>query len=210
MLEIILTALDAPLADAWEKECGALEGVIVHRGSIFDCGADALVSPANSFGFMDGGIDMLYSRRFGWGVQDALQARIRERHHGELIVGAAELVQTGGVPPYLIAAPTMRVPMILGAETVAPFLAARAALLVWRHGALGDGTPHRDVIQQIAFPGLGTGVGQVPPATCARQVRAAIEEVILERGGFPTSWHDAQSRHQRLYADAVRDLQYPT
>lgn len=24
------------------------------------------VSPANSFGFMDGGIDMVYSRHFGW------------------------------------------------------------------------------------------------------------------------------------------------
>ena len=28
--------------------------------------ADAIVSPANSFGFMDGGIDMVYSKRFGW------------------------------------------------------------------------------------------------------------------------------------------------
>lgn len=208
MLDIVLTAVDAPLARAWESEVGDLAGVTVHRGSIFDCGADALVSPANSFGFMDGGIDMLYSQRFGWEVQEALQARIRERHHGELIVGAAELVETGGVPPYLIAAPTMRVPMILGPETIAPFLAARAVLLCWKHGALDDGTPHRDVVQRIAFPGLGTGVGQVPPTTCARQVRAAIEEVLLETRGFPTSWHDAQARHQRLYGDAVRDLQH--
>ena len=28
--------------------------------------ADAIVSPANSFGFMDGGIDYAYSDHFGW------------------------------------------------------------------------------------------------------------------------------------------------
>ncbi len=38
---------------------------------------------------MDGGIDLLYSRQFGWGVQKRLQQAIRERHAGELLVGAA-------------------------------------------------------------------------------------------------------------------------
>ena len=31
-------------------------------------------------------------------------------------------------------------------------------------------------IQRVAFPGLGTGVGQLGPNTCARQVRAAIDD----------------------------------
>jgi O-acetyl-ADP-ribose deacetylase (regulator of RNase III) len=63
-------------------------------------------------------------------------------------------------------------------------------------------------IQSVAFPGLGTGVGRVPPATCARQLRAAIDEVIVGSKGFPTTWADAQIRHQKLYADRVRDLQF--
>lgn len=59
-MEIILTALDGPLADAWSTHCGGLDFVKIHRGPIFDVKCDAVVSPANSFGFMDGGIDRLY------------------------------------------------------------------------------------------------------------------------------------------------------
>lgn len=32
----------------------------MHEGSILDVEGDALVSPVNSFGFMDGGIDRAY------------------------------------------------------------------------------------------------------------------------------------------------------
>ena len=40
----------------------------VSQGDIFNGApvADAIVSPANSFGFMDGGIDYCYSEHFGW------------------------------------------------------------------------------------------------------------------------------------------------
>lgn len=207
-MDIVLTAISEDLAQAWADATSDLEFVEVHLGSIFETGADAVVSPANSFGFMDGGIDMLYSQRFGWELQERLQERIRARHHGELLVGQAEIVETFGMPSYLISAPTMRVPMILGPETVVPYLAARAVLLLVRHGRFDDGMPIADVVTRVAFPGLGTGIGQVPPDTCARQVRAAIEDVLGE-ATFPTSWHDAQTRHQQLYADDVRDLQYP-
>ncbi len=37
-----------------------------------DVKCDAVVSPANSFGFMDGGIDLIYSHRFGTNLGYAL------------------------------------------------------------------------------------------------------------------------------------------
>ena len=211
-LNVILAAVDAPLADAWAAACGSLPNVAVHRGSILDCHCDAVVSPANSFGFMDGGIDHAYSRHFGWHVQTRLQETIRRTHHGELLVGAAAIVATDDVRiPFVIAAPTMRVPMVLGNETVHPYLAARATLLLIQHGTfppgLFGGDPIASVVQTVAFPGLGTGIGRVPPDVCARQVRAAIDDVILNRATFPPSWADAQTRHQLLYADRARDLQ---
>jgi hypothetical protein len=138
-LKIVLAAVESDLADAWERHCGDLPGVSVHRGSILHATCDAVVSPANSFGFMDGGIDLLYSGHFGWEVQDRLQELIRDRHHGELLVGAAEIVEMDSPRiPFLIAAPTMRVPMILR-ETVNPYLAARAALPLIRHGIVPSG-----------------------------------------------------------------------
>ncbi len=210
-MKIVLAAVEKELADAWERHCADLPDVSIYRGSILALNVDAVVSPANSFGFMDGGIDHLYSHHFGWGLQDRVQELIRTRHHGELLVGAADIVETGNTKiPFLIAAPTMRVPMIL-TDTVNPYLAARAVLLLVKHGVFATGTligeKVSDAVHSIAIPGLGTGVGRVGPNTCARQVRAAIEEVILEKGHYPRTWAEAQQRHQLLYTDRVRDLQ---
>jgi O-acetyl-ADP-ribose deacetylase (regulator of RNase III) len=210
-MRIILAAVEDELADAWERHCGDLPDVSVHRGSILDLSVDAVVSPANSFGFMDGGIDHLYSHHFGWEVQERLQELIRIRHHGELLVGTAEIVETGHPRiPYIIAAPTMRVPMVL-IDTVNPYLATRAVLLLIKHGVVSTGAltgePVAAAVQSVAFPGLGTGVGRVGPNTCAHQVRSAIEEVVLGGGRYPRTWAEAQQGHQLLYTDRVRDLQ---
>jgi O-acetyl-ADP-ribose deacetylase (regulator of RNase III) len=211
-MKLILTAMDQALAKAWAKHCGELADVSVHHGSIFDVRCDAVVSPANSFGFMDGGIDALYYEHFGAVIQDRVRHAILARHHGELLIGRAEIVGTGDLrQPYLIAAPTMRVPMALGPETVNPYLAAKAVMLLVRHGVFADGphagVPIADHVRAVAFPGLGTGVGRVPPETCARQMRAAIDEHRAGRPRLPTSWAEASERHQLLYTDRPRRLQ---
>jgi O-acetyl-ADP-ribose deacetylase (regulator of RNase III) len=212
-MDIILAAREDRLADAWERVCSDFDFVRIHRGSILEIPCDALVSPANSYGFMDGGIDALYTDRFGWDLQLRLRRQILDRHHGELLVGNAEIVETNSpVQPFLIAAPTMRVPMVLDEATVNPFLATRAALLLAKHGIFATGTltgePVSQAVRSIAFPGMGTGVGRVPAEICARQMRAAIEEVVL--GGFqmPKSWAEASERHQLLYTDRPTRLQY--
>lgn len=210
-MKIVLSAVETELADAWERHCGELPDVTIHRGSILDLSVDAVVSPANSFGFMDGGIDHRYSMRFGWGVQQRLQQMIRAHHHGELLVGSAEIIETQDPRIlFVIAAPTMRVPMVLR-DSVNPYLAARAVLLLIKHGLIREGAlagePVSTVVRSVAFPGLGTGVGRIGPNTCAHQVRAAIEEVLLGGKGYPRTWAEAQSRHQLLYTDRVRDLQ---
>lgn len=210
-MQIILAAIEQPLADAWQRICGELPHVTVYHGSIFDCACDAIVSPANSFGFMDGGIDLLYSRFFGWHVQERLQTIIQTHHHGELLVGDAEIVPTDHHKiPYVIAAPTMRVPMILH-NSVHPYLACRAALRLITDGIFTTG-PHSgariaDVVQTVAFPGLGTGVGRVAPTICAHQMRTAINDVLFNPPAFPKTWAEAQARHQHLYTDRIRDLQ---
>jgi O-acetyl-ADP-ribose deacetylase (regulator of RNase III) len=156
---------------------------------------------------MDGGLDMAISRFFGWHVQERLQQIIQSKHHGELLVGTAEIVATDHAQiPYIISAPTMRVPMILR-ETVNVYLAIRGLLLLVKYGQFDDGSAIRDKVQTIALPGMGTGVGQVSPEIFARQMKQAVEEVIEEKNEFPASWWEAAKRHQLLYADSYRDLQ---
>lgn len=211
-MKIILSAVEKELVNAWQSFCGDLPNVEIFHGSILDLSVDAIVSPANSYGFMDGGIDLLYLHRFGWQVQAKLQKIIREKHHGELLIGQAEIVETDvSQIPFIISAPTMRIPMILK-DTVNPYLAARAVFLLIKHGTFFDGSykgePISNFVQSVAFSGLATGVGKVGFNTCARQMQKAIEDFVLENNEFPLSWVDASAKHQELYTDRIRNLQY--
>lgn len=207
-MNFILIDTREDMVVAWQNSFQGYPQVSVKCGSIFDVECDALVSPANSFGYMDGGLDMRISQFFGWHVQERLQELIRDRHHGELLVGAAEIVPTNHPRiPFVISAPTMRVPMILS-ETVNVYLATRAVILLVLHGFFPDGDTVEDKVTTIAFPGMGTGIGRVTPNICARQMKSAIDVSLLRKIGFPPSWRESQVRHQLLYSDKARDLQY--
>lgn len=193
---IHLRDLGKPLVDAWNREFADIPSVHVSHGDIFstkagqvavddpiDVKADAIVSPANSFGFMDGGIDAVYTYQFGDGLQQRLQAAIEQDFDGELPVGTAVIVPTMHKDiPWCISAPTMRVPRNV-AETVNAYLAFRAALLaVIAHNASG-----LSPIRSVLCPGLGTAVGQMPVARCARQMRIAWDRVLGGKRWTPRS-----------------------
>lgn len=154
----------------------------MYQGSILDTEVDAVVSPANSYGWMRGGIDAVYAQRFP-AVEERVRSAVLAYHGGELPVGEALLVPTGVRAPYwLISAPTMREPgEQLPVDTVHPYLAARAVFRLWESGRLEDGSPVRLAISVLGVPGLGTGVGGVSPTICARQVSAAWDEVFAAR-----------------------------
>lgn len=212
-MKIILTATNPRLVAAFRAICGDLEGVTIHEGPILDVACDAVISPANSFGFMDGGIDAQYVEKFGAKVQDRVRWQILQDHHGELLVGAATIVETGSTNiPFLIAAPTMRVPMALSRETINPYLAMRAVMLLVREGVFQagrfKGQKISDHVTTIAVPGMGTGVGRVPATICARQIREAIVRHKTGPQSLPKSWAEASEEHQYLYTDAPVRLQY--
>lgn len=174
-LTLKLRDVNGAMVLAWRKAFLGCEGVEVSGGDIFEERADALVSPANSFGYMDGGIDLIYSQFFGWQLQNRLQERLRQEHHGELPVGQALLIETHHAEiPWLVSAPTMRVPMGV-ADTVNAYLAFRATLrAVLEHNAASPGRP----VRSLLCPGLCTAVGRMPPERAARQMRQAWDIVI--------------------------------
>lgn len=147
--------------------------VDVSCGGIFDRTADAIVSPANSFGYMDGGIDLVYLKFFGWELETRLRDLLQDRHYGELPVGQAVILSTGRAAiPWLVSAPTMRVPKSIS-RTTNVYLAFRAALIsVLEHNAAGA-----KPIELLLVPGLGTGIGEVPPDRAARQMRLAYNAI---------------------------------
>lgn len=179
----MLCAVDDSLTRAWRDIAADRPGIQVHQGSILEIGTDAVVSPANSFGTMRGGIDAVYASAWP-AIEQRVRSAVLAFHGGEQPVGEAVVVPTGAVKPgWLFSAPTMREPgTTLPADTVHPYLAARAVFRMWHDGLLEDGRPVRRVIRSIAVPGLGTGVGGVSPQTCARQVAAAWDQLFADAG----------------------------
>jgi len=83
--------------------------------------------------------------------------------------------------------------------------------LLWKHGMMPVGPrvgePVSEVIRSVAFPGLGTGIGRVGSNTCAYQMRAAIDDVLLGKYRFPAHWAQAENRHIDLFGGNWRNLQ---
>ena len=102
---------DARLVAAWKEVFREHPEVFPERPDFFEVEADAMVSPANSFGIMDGGLDAAIAGTLGRLLEERVRQMTASRHHGELHVGMAEIVETGDARrPFLICAPTMRTP----------------------------------------------------------------------------------------------------
>src|SRR5262245_26819202 len=189
-MRFLLRDRNADVVEAWRAEFAQAPDVEVSEGDIFDVVADAIVSPANSFGFMDGGIDLVYSRRFGWGLQTRLQELLRAEHDGELPVGQAVIVPTNDPAiPWLISAPTMRIPMDVS-DTVNAYLAFRAAIRAVRHHNLASAH-----IETVLCPGLGTAVGRMAPKACARQMHYAYGTSHLGQAWNPINLGQIKEVH---------------
>jgi len=184
----------------------------ISEGDIFGKGetlihADSIVSPANSFGFMDGGIDMRFSERFGWQLMERLQVVIKsDEFFGEILVGQAVIIEAKDPEKtitYLISAPTMRVPLDVR-KTANAYLAFKAVLMeVRKHNMLvSQKKKEGSIIKSVLCPGLGTMVGMMSFTTCAIQMIEAYRTVVLGRV-FP---YDNLSQYSNAHSRIILEL----
>lgn len=181
------------LVDCWKAQFADCPAVEVIVGDYFQQPADAIVSPANSFGIMDGGLDLAIRDQLGFPVERSVQELIDEKYHGELPVGCAEVVATDHSRwRYLIVAPTMRVPEPIP-FTINAYLAFRGALVAAKnHNRLLG----KQEIDSLVCCGLGTGVGQVSANKCAMQMRAAYQ--VMTRPARILSYRGLHEFHGAL------------
>jgi O-acetyl-ADP-ribose deacetylase (regulator of RNase III) len=186
-VRVSLTDRNPTVAQALAARFDGVNNVEVLEGDLLDLDCDALVSPANSFGFMDGGIDQAIDRFFGGAAQRAVLDRIADRFYGELPVGSATIIAMPSVRfPFLVVAPTMRVPGD-SRSTINAYLAMRAALIaILDHNQGGSAR-----IGSIGVPGLCTGVGSMLADESATQMRAAYDMIFA--GGWQAIVHPLQA-----------------
>ncbi|MBI4851567.1 MAG: macro domain-containing protein [Acidobacteria bacterium] len=182
------------MVEAWEKAFDAIAEVRISQGNIMEIKADAIISPANSFGFMDGGIDLAYSQFFGWQLQERLQSLIVTEYDGELPIGQAIIISTDNeFIPYLISAPTMRLPMDVS-DSVNAYLAFRASILAVKR--FNQTNPNS--INSVICPGLCTATGRMPYDRAAKQMSIAYRNFVLGQLKLPLHPAYLLNEHFRL------------
>ena len=160
------------LVECWQKEFAHFPEVEIGCDNLLDHARCCVVSPGNSYGYMDGGIDWDYIQYFGEALQVSVQEAISHLPEGKLPVGQSLLVGTGHARiPFLIAAPTMEMPMPIRKNNC--YHAMRA--LLYRIGAAPGNLDH------VYCPGLGTGVGHVSPEDAADEMAHAYRDWLLDK-----------------------------
>jgi hypothetical protein len=101
-MELHLVDRSSDLVREWGRAFSQFPEVIIELGDILEVAHTALVSPANSYGYMNGGIDLAYRAFFGIEIEHAVQTKITQVAGPYLPVGQAILVETGHARiPYL-------------------------------------------------------------------------------------------------------------
>jgi hypothetical protein len=160
------------LVDEWSQQYSDCPEVQAIAGDYFHKPADALVSPANSFGIMDGGLDLAIRDQLGFVVEQRIQQVIVEKYHGEMPVGCAEVIITDDSRwPYMVAAPTMRIPEPIP-STLNAYLAFRSS---WWRPKTSTGRRANGRLIHWCVAGLArASAGSVPqnaPGKCGPRIK---------------------------------------
>lgn len=132
----------------------------IAKGDITQVSCDAIVNPANSYGYMGGGVAGAIKRKGGEEIEREVISK------APIEIGKAVATTAGKLKSkYIIHAPTMERPaMRIDVSNVRK--AVKAALELAKD--LG--------IKRIAFPGMGTGVGGVSYEEAAHAMMDIIKD----------------------------------
>ncbi|MFF5208507.1 macro domain-containing protein [Streptosporangium sp. NPDC000396] len=163
-LRVVLADVNAEVVESWRAAFADTPEIEIHKGSILDQHVDAWVSPTNSRGRMDGGVDAVIKRHLGAGIQLRVQRAIRDQFGGSLPVGSAVCVPSGAVnPKFLISTPTMVQSVQNVSETLNVALACAAAF----QAVHVQNEKEPGSVESVALVGMGAATGGVPPRVCA-------------------------------------------
>ena len=164
--------------------------IIVEKKSLLELKVDAIVNPANSSGRMGGGVAGAIKKVGGAQIEKEAMAQ------APIGIGEAILTSAGNLScKYVIHAPTMEKPKEkTSAENV--FRATSAVLKLAK----------KKGIKSLAFPGMGTGVGKVPPKESAQAIIEAIKN-FADREIELIYLVDLNDEMVQAFREAVKELE---
>lgn len=163
-LRVVLRDINTRVVQEWRAAFADTPEVEIAKGSIIDQHVDAWVSPTNSHGLMNGGVDAVIKRHLGAGIQLRVQRAIRDQFGGSLPVGSAVCVPSGATnPKFLISTPTM----VQTAENVSATLNVALACAAAFQAIHMQNEREPGSISSVALVGMGAATGRVPARVCA-------------------------------------------
>ena len=178
-MKIYLLDINKEMTDAWQKYFDLPNVEIVNEDfAVFidnHPNIEAIVSPANSFGLMDGGYDKAIINYFGDELMKDVQKSIMFNWHGEQPVGTSMSVPIfnrtidtifGFKIAILIHTPTMRTP-----EEIKDYRIIYQCMRTTLIEAL------RKEVDSIVIPAFGGATGKVPCDEIAKMMFLAYKQI---------------------------------
>ena len=190
-MEIILLDNKKEMCQAWRKYFSEFSDVKIvceylEFADLDD--VDCYVSPANSYGLMDGGYDKALTMLFGVELQRRVQDYIISNLYGEQQVGSSIIVDIPGEKKKLIHTPTMRVPSRIKDPEVV-YTSMRSTLIC----AL------KNNVKKIVIPAFGGATGRLAPDVVAEEMFKAYIQVFKININIH-SWEDVCTREDIMYS----------
>ena len=127
---------------------------------------ECVVSPANSFGIMDGGYDFYITKYFGEQLQRRVQEYIIKHYNGEQPIGTSFYIKANNKGQSLIHTPTMQTPRAIKDKLVI-YQCMRSTLMCAKQ--------HK--VKSIVIPLFGCGTGSVHPQIVAEMMGKAYDQL---------------------------------
>mgnify|MGYP002626326878 CR=1 FL=1 len=128
---------------------------------------ECIVSPANSYGIMDGGYDYAISEYFGWELSKKVQKKILDECFGEQLVGTSIILDIDGTNKKLIHTPSMRTPSRIK-DPMIVYYCTRATLIC----------AIKNNINSIVIPAFGGDCGGLDSYIIALMMKEAYDQVM--------------------------------
>lgn len=169
-IKVYLLDRNPEMYAAWSKHFYGLNNVSIVCSDFVEFmrrnKVDCVVSPANSYGIMDGGYDEAITAWFGNDLQERVQRHIVDNLYGEQPVGTSIILDTNLDGVKLIHTPTMRTPSIIKDESLV-YHCTRSCLIT----ALNGG------VSSVVLPAFGAATGCVPYETVAQMMWRAYDQL---------------------------------
>ena len=170
-MKIYLLDISQNMISWWEKyfkNCENVEVVCDEFSRFMNSHNDiqCIVSPANSYGLMDGGYDLAITKYFGDELQQKVQEYIIENLYGEQPVGTSIIVDINDRQK-LIHTPSMRIPSRIK-DPMVVYHCMRTCLM----------TAINNNVENIVIPAFGGSCGELDFSIIANMMYHAYDQVF--------------------------------